>query len=227
MSKVSPRAALIDIGAALALFLLSSVLVAAWAGLVPAGLRVPVVIVSQGLLSLAIVGVIVKRRRESWARIGLVPLRARDGPRSLLAFAGCLGANLVFVYALYGASPEVVEAHSERLGLIARQLSGGLSLPGLAVVLAFVGVYEEIFARGLLLSRCRILLRGTWPPVLVSSLLFGLGHLYQGWIGVGQTTLVGIVLALLTLRWGTLWPAIAAHALLDLSSILFMGGSAQ
>ncbi len=223
---MKPSRALADIAAALGLFILASVLAAMGASYLPAAYRLPVVVIAQGLMLLAIVGVLLGWRGQRWRDIGLVPAVFRDVPRSLLAYAACMGANLVFIYALYLAFPGVVEAHTERLGYFAGQLSGGMPFPVLVLVLGFVGVYEEIFARGLLLARCRALLRGTWAPVLVSSALFGLGHLYQGWIGVGQTTLVGIVLALCVIRWGTLWPAIAAHALLDVSSILLMEAGA-
>lgn len=222
---MTAKRALVDMGVALGLFLLSSVLAAMLASGLPPLYRMPAMVVAQGLLSLAIVGAVLARRGQSWAGIKMVPLSSSDGTRALLAFAACWGANLLFIYVLYGASPQVVEAHTERLGFIARQLAGGMPFPVLVVMLAFVGVYEEVFARGLLLDRCRSLLRGTWAPVLASSLLFGLGHLYQGWIGVAQTTLIGVVLALAVIRWGTLWPAIIAHALLDISSMLFVGGT--
>ncbi len=217
--------ALIDVGVALSLFLLASVLAATAASGLPPLYRMPAMVAAQGLFSLTIVGGLLAWRRQRWAGIKMVPLSSSDGARALLAFAACWGANLMFIYVLYGASPQIVEAHTERLGFIARQLAGGMPFPLLAAMLAFVGLYEEVFARGLLLDRCRSLLRGTWAPVLASSLLFGLGHLYQGWIGVAQTTLIGIVLALAVIRWGTLWPAIIAHALLDISSMLFVGGT--
>lgn len=223
---MKPLNALVDIGAALALFVLSSVAAASAAAYLPQSFRLMAVVVTQGLLLIAIVGVLLAWRRQRWAAIGMLAPVPGDVPRSLLAYGGCLGGNLVFIYALYAMFPAFVEAHTERLGYIVQQLASGLPFPVLVLVLAFVGVYEEIFARGLLLDRCRKLLRGTWAPVLVSSVLFGLGHLYQGWIGVGQTTLIGIVLALAVIRWGTLWPAIIAHALLDVSSILFMEASA-
>jgi membrane protease YdiL (CAAX protease family) len=88
----------------------------------------------------------------------------------------------------------------------------------------FVGVYEELTARGFLLARCRTAFDGVWAPVLLSSLLFGLGHVYQGWIGVVQTTVIGTVFAVYTVRWGTVWPAILAHALLNTLSVITLAG---
>lgn len=219
--------ALLDIVVALALFLLAAVLVGSVAGIVPAPMRAPAVVFLQGALLIVVVAILLVRRGQSWRHIGLIAPRLADVPRGILAFVACFGLNMVLVYGLSTVSPEIVEAHSERLGMIARQLTSGVSLAGLLVMLAFVGVYEELFARGLLLQRCRVVLGGTWLPVLASSLLFGLGHLYQGWMGVAQTTLIGIVLAVLTLRWGTLWPAIIAHALLDIVSVMFLRSMAQ
>ena len=83
-----------------------------------------------------------------------------------------------------------------------------------------VGRNEEVLARGLLLARSRVLFGGTWLPVVFSAVLFGLGHFYQGAYGVVQTALFGVVLAVFTLRWGTLWPAIMAHASINMLSVV-------
>lgn len=222
---MKPARALFDIAAGLTLFVLSSVAAAWAASYLPVDWSLPSTVVLQGVLVIGVVGLLLARRNQRWSDIDAVPPDASDGPRGLLACAACLGVNMLFIQVLYAVAPRFVESHSERLGDVVQQLSGGLPLPGLLLVLGFVGVYEELFARGLLLARCRALMGGTWSPVLVSSLLFGLGHLYQGWIGVAQTTLIGVVLAVAVLRWGSLWPAIIAHALLDVSSVLFMASS--
>jgi membrane protease YdiL (CAAX protease family) len=60
-------------------------------------------------------------------------------------------------------------------------------------------------------------------PIVFSSVLFGLGHFYQGIYGIVQTALFGAVLAALTLRWGTLWPAIFAHAAVNMLSVVELG----
>jgi len=225
-SRLKYSEPLTDIVIALALFLLAGLAVASMSWLLPAPWRLPSMIVFQALLALAVTGAIQAWRRRGWADIGLVAPGPRDLPRGMLAFAACLGANMLLVYVLIGAVPETVEDHTKNLGFIARQIAGGLPLPGLVALLILVGLYEEVFARGLLLDRCRTLFTGTWQPVLVSSVLFGLGHLYQGWLGVLQTTLIGVVLALFAIRWGSLWPVIIAHALLNISSIMLMESGA-
>ncbi len=84
------------------------------------------------------------------------------------------------------------------------------------------GVCEEILYRGLLLATL-VSLVGTWPAVAISSLIFGLGHAYQGIRGIAKTGLVGLVLALLTVFSGALFIAIVLHAAVDLTSGRIMG----
>jgi len=79
------------------------------------------------------------------------------------------------------------------------------------------GVCEEILYRGLLLATL-VSLVGMWPAVAITSLIFGLGHAYQGISGIAKTGLVGLVLALLTVSSGSLYIAIVLHAVIDLTS---------
>jgi len=84
------------------------------------------------------------------------------------------------------------------------------------------GVCEEILYRGLLLATL-VSLVGTWPAVAISSLIFGLGHAYQGISGIAKTGMVGLVLALLTVFSGSLFIAIVLHAVVDVTSGRIMG----
>jgi len=84
------------------------------------------------------------------------------------------------------------------------------------------GVCEEILYRGLLLATL-VPLVGTWPAVAISSLIFGLGHAYQGIAGIVKTGLTGLVLALLTVSSGSLFIAIVLHTVVDLASGRTMG----
>ena len=91
-----------------------------------------------------------------------------------------------------------------------------------SMVAITAGVCEEILYRGLLLAALVSLL-GTWPAVAISSLIFGLGHAYQGISGIAKTGLVGLVLAWLTVSSGSLFIAILLHAAIDLASGRLMG----
>lgn len=86
----------------------------------------------------------------------------------------------------------------------------------------FVAFYEEIAFRGFLLTRLAAL-AGPTAAIVASSAVFGLLHAAsQGWLGVAQTTCVGAVLATLTLRRRSLWPAIACHATIDALGIALL-----
>ena len=80
------------------------------------------------------------------------------------------------------------------------------------------GVCEELIFRGFGIAYVRWL----WPGathfwlVALTAAGFGFAHLYQGARGVILTGVVGAVLASLVLATGSLYPAMAIHALVDL-----------
>jgi membrane protease YdiL (CAAX protease family) len=190
----------------------------AFAGRLPAA----VLLVPQGLLILGGLHLLLARAGERWSDVGLRALHRRDVRRAVLLLGACMGANLLLMLLISVAAPAPVLEHTQHLQTIAVRLAGGLPVPLIAGLMFFVGVYEELVARGFLLARCRTALDGMWAPVLLSSALFGLGHLYQGWIGVLQTMLIGLLFAGYTLRWGTLWPAILAHAGLNTLTVVLL-----
>lgn len=59
---------------------------------------------------------------------------------------------------------------------------------------------------------------GWWGAAALSLPFFAVGHLYQGWKGVLRTGLVGAIFTLAVGVFGSLWPAIALHALIDLGA---------
>ena len=95
------------------------------------------------------------------------------------------------------------------------------------VVFAFLslaaGVGEEVAFRGFAVPALALLTGSSWEAALISSIAFGLLHGYQGWLGVARTGVMGLVLAGVFLVSGTLWPAVVAHALLNLVAGLILG----
>ena len=79
------------------------------------------------------------------------------------------------------------------------------------------GVCEELLMRGYLMAYIGHFF-GTPAAVIVSSLVFGLGHLYQGWPGVLKTTIAGLVVAGLYVASGSLWLPMLLHAFVDLNA---------
>ena len=56
----------------------------------------------------------------------------------------------------------------------------------------------------------------TYGVVLISSMLFGLGHIYQGPIHILRSALMGVVMALIYLATDSIIVPIILHTLLDM-----------
>ena len=97
---------------------------------------------------------------------------------------------------------------------------------GIFVLLSMAaGVGEELAYRGFLMPALTLLMGWSWGAALLSSAVFGLLHAYQGWLGIFRTAALGFVLAGSFIVAGTLWPAILAHAILDVVAGVFLGES--
>jgi membrane protease YdiL (CAAX protease family) len=59
-----------------------------------------------------------------------------------------------------------------------------------------------------------------WMGIVLSAILFGLSHLYQGPAGVVSVTLEGLILALWYMRSGRIFPLIISHYLYDAVQIV-------
>jgi membrane protease YdiL (CAAX protease family) len=77
------------------------------------------------------------------------------------------------------------------------------------------GTVEEIIYRGFVLWYLSFLMP-LWAAILLSSIIFGCGHGYQGISGGIKTGLVGLAFALLYVGTGSIWLPIIAHILLDI-----------
>ena len=84
------------------------------------------------------------------------------------------------------------------------------------------GVGEEIAYRGYALSML-IPMLGVPGAAVATSVVFGVLHGYQGLLGIVRTGVMGGMLAWGLLASGSLWPPIAAHALIDLAAGLWLG----
>ena len=107
---------------------------------------------------------------------------------------------------------------TEALGAIAGQGSIAEFIPALIVAAAF----EEVAFRGFLVPRVRAL-TGSWPAAIVAvSVVFGLGHVYEGPLAAVQTAFLGMYFsAMLLLRRRLLGPTVA-HAAFNTAMLLFV-----
>ncbi|WP_246629266.1 CPBP family intramembrane glutamic endopeptidase [Mesobacillus maritimus] len=92
-----------------------------------------------------------------------------------------------------------------------------------ALAAVTAGVCEEIIYRGFVieyLSNLPFILNPMYILVL-SALIFGFAHIYQGWKGFLLTGIVGYAMARIYFSTGSLIFPILLHSLIDLRSFLF------
>jgi uncharacterized protein len=78
------------------------------------------------------------------------------------------------------------------------------------------GVCEEFLYRGFAMAALAEAGLATWAVVLISSVLFGLAHSYQGKSGVGGTALMGLVLGVARVVLHSLLPVMVWHSVVDI-----------
>ncbi len=149
-------------------------------------------------------------RRHPWVLFGLHPARwwwlVIAAPLTALAFLPIRLAVGLVVQLLIDPSLQMASAMEEALfpdvnlaGGLLVILAGGLAIP----------FAEELFFRGMIFSWLRQRM-GLWAAALLSGLVFGLFHLYPP--TAVSAFVLGVVLALVYERSGSLWPAVAIHA---------------
>jgi uncharacterized protein len=86
------------------------------------------------------------------------------------------------------------------------------------------GVCEEILYRGFLIHYFRELpvSIGLIGALILSSCVFGFAHLYQGVVGIVQTTILGAIFGLIFIVTGSLLLPMVLHALIDLRILLIL-----
>jgi membrane protease YdiL (CAAX protease family) len=181
--------------------------------------RIPVYLSSVVLiLGIGILGVWIGRADPGLEKMGLaaIPLAA------LLTWTlGLSGLALLILMVFYWLRRLAGIRESAILGeLLPRRRAE----KWLFVILSCsAGFGEEVAYRGFLIPILANLLGWEWMAVLLSSTVFGLLHAYQTWLGVVRTGALGLLLAGSFILSGTLWPAILAHAILDVVAGIFLG----
>jgi membrane protease YdiL (CAAX protease family) len=80
------------------------------------------------------------------------------------------------------------------------------------------GICEEFIFRGYMLQQFTSLTGRLWPAVLISSLLFGVSHGYEGIGGIIAITAYGALFCVLAIKRNSLRPGMIAHAWHDVFS---------
>ncbi len=165
------------------------------------------------------------RRQLSWADIGLRPMTARQIRRAVIVGLFCFvvvtpilaGINALMNQPVISPQAPFVVG---RDGFTWSRFLLMLALGGMIVPFA-----EELFFRGLVYTWMRGRL-GVGSSVFASALVFGLAHVVFPMVAVGAF-LVGLALALVYERNGTLWAPVAVHAVFNTLnlSVMFAGSA--
>jgi membrane protease YdiL (CAAX protease family) len=152
------------------------------------------------------------------ARLGALSELAAGAWMTLGTFAVQIAVAIpvALIGALAGIVNHEASQRTEALGVIAGQGSVVEFIPAVIAAAAF----EEVAFRGFLVPRLRQI-TGSWPLAVVGvSVVFGLGHVYEGALAVVQTACLGMYFsAMLLLRRRLLGP-IAAHAAFNTAMLL-------
>jgi len=172
--------------------------------------------VIQWGLALAALGLWVANARE-WEGIGLVP-------RFGWGLGGVLAGMLMMGFVVLRQRREALGDDDALARLRGRMSRLELMLPHSREELSLflklsltAGICEELLYRGYLIWYLSHWLP-VYPAAALASLLFGIGHVYQGWRGVITTGFVGVFLAAVYLVTGSLYAGMVMHALMDAHS---------
>jgi len=199
------------------LLVAAAILAAGFAGLLPFG-ATPFLV--------AFGGVSLWLRREGARAVGLA--FRPDWGRTVLVGIG-VGAGYQG-FSLYVAEPAIARLTGKLPDVsFFAALEGNLHflLISLTVAWTLAALGEEFVYRGYLLTRIARALGGeprAWRAALVAtSILFGVGHAYQGWSGVISAGLGGFLFGLLYLATGrNLWVCMIAHGTTDTVGFLLL-----
>jgi membrane protease YdiL (CAAX protease family) len=172
--------------------------------------------VIQWGLALAALGLWVANARE-WAGLGLV---LHDGWGLRGVVVGMLVMGFAIVRQRRGAlaDDDALARLRGRMSRLELMLPHSREELSLFFKLSFTaGICEELLYRGYLIWYLSHWL-SFYPAAALASLLFGIGHVYQGWRGVITTGFVGAFLAAVYLITGSLYAGMVMHALMDAHS---------
>lgn len=142
---------------------------------------------------------------EGWAWLGVG-----------LAVAGCVVMIVQLVTASRDAS-QLESIRNEYQSLRSFMPASDTEYRWFVAVSITAGICEELLYRGFLMAYFTAYV-GSLGALLISSIIFGLGHTYQGPKGVFKVAVVGLALGGVYLLTGSLWAPIVMHVVLDVVS---------
>ncbi|MHA6287784.1 CPBP family intramembrane glutamic endopeptidase [Maricaulis sp. CAU 1757] len=160
-----------------------------------------------------------------WAGLSLQQLGLAM-PTGTGALIGWGLAALALAYALYSlvqvsrsqkSRAQLRQQFDESSGLALIRPETGpekVAFQGLSVT---AGITEEIIFRGFLIMSLALVMP-LWAAALVSVIAFVAAHAYQGLSGMARIVPVTVLMTVIVVASGSLWPAILVHILADSSA---------
>jgi membrane protease YdiL (CAAX protease family) len=153
---------------------------------------------------------------HGWSKfeLGLVLL----GDRNVLV-AGIVGAAIVTL--LQGVNlrrmSRLPPESRARLGALAERIlpQTPRERPLFVLLALTAGGCEEFLYRGFAMTAFSRAGLPVWSSILISSVLFGLGHLYQGGRGAAGTAILGMAFGMARTAFGSILPVACWHAAAD------------
>ncbi|MGH3496051.1 MAG: CPBP family intramembrane glutamic endopeptidase [Nocardioidaceae bacterium] len=168
-----------------------------------------------GVVPVLLVAYLLRRSAESLRTVGLDGTQpVRDGARGAVIAAVIGGAGLGFYLLTYALGVDLTVV-VENLPPV------WWKFPVLVASAAQNALLEEVVVAGYLLHR---LAQAGWSPrraLLLSAVVRGSYHLYQGLGGFAGNVVMGLVFGWLYQRWGRVTPLVVAHTLMD--GVAFVG----
>jgi membrane protease YdiL (CAAX protease family) len=147
-----------------------------------------------------------------------LPLSAILGWSSGIALAALLALTAVIFCERRGWLPR----ESDLVYLLIPE-SPREKLWGAFIVAPTAAFCEEFLFRGYLLAQLHDWLHSMIWAWVACSVAFGLAHCYQGWSGMTRAGLLGALLAYPVVRWGSLYPSMLAHWMIDAVALVWLG----
>ena len=130
---------------------------------------------------------------------------------------------LIMVVVIAGSSIISIVTRKIGLGEQSSQLKQmlGLSVPIKLFTVFTAAIAEELFFRGYLLSRLQLYFKGSWLPVIISSLIFGLAHVSYGTIlNMAGPLFIGLVFAWHYQKYRNIKILMVCHFLIDFFALV-------
>lgn len=144
------------------------------------------------------------------------------------AWFASLGLAALLLWLTRSSLPDVEKTDTKDLPPHIQKLfrilpTNGVEIIGFYLLSITAGVCEEILYRGFLFYAFDM---PAFILILLTAIIFGFAHAYQGVQGMLSTGILGLAFAALYYFGGSLWPPILLHALIDIGNGYTLGNFA-